>query len=72
MFLWRPLLKCKRESLPMHPPQFYQRSLILPIVNLQVDAVCAVHNCSHRAVNNEASVQRYGYWVTDLELGLVV
>ena len=44
-------------SLPMHPPQFYQRGLILPIVNLQVDAVSPFHDCSDRAVNNEARVQ---------------
>jgi hypothetical protein len=56
----------------MHPPQFNQRGLILPIVDLQVDAVSSFHDCSDRAVNYAASMQSDGYGITRLKLVLIV
>jgi hypothetical protein len=62
----------RARLLPMHPPQFNQRGLILPIVDLQVDAVSSFHDCSDRAVNYAPSMQSDGYGITRLKLVLIV
>src|SRR5215469_2253191 len=58
----------RARLLPMHPPQFNQRGLILPIVDLQVDAVSSFHDCSDRAVNYAASMQSDGCTVRTVRL----
>jgi hypothetical protein len=56
----------------MHPPQFDERSLILPVVHLQAGAVSFFDGCSDGGIDEQASVQRYGYSVTDLEWVLMI
>ena len=53
-----------------HLPQINQRRLVLPVVNLQSDAVCAIDNGLHNPTSDPACRQAHGNAVADLELAL--